>query len=269
MRIETVNHSNITHAFPCLEQFRDITGPRVDIDRSVHWVMRSMHNGFRGKIAFDGSTPIGNIFYCPLKYSIAPIETAVEVIHLRCLYMRPDSRGQGIGQSLIAAMKADAGNFAGVVVSATETLSYMHNSIFREFGFSTVKESDGIHYMYLPIRTKDIKIKLIPPKYKPAGAKTEVTLFNDDFCPFWNYVSTRIREIAISFGNAIDLKEISLNQHRSRQYGLTATCLIDGENAFPGDVTEDAIRQKIQEAVTRRTAALNSAVDPRRMTLNQ
>ena len=264
MRIETVNHSNITHAFPCLEQFsnKDV---EIDIDRSVRWMMRSMHNGFRGKIAYDGAAPVGNIFYGPLKYSISTIDSKVDAIHLRCLYVKMNKRDIGIGHALVAAMKSDVGNYAGIVVSATETPTYMYYKDFENFGFELVKKREGIHYMYLPLRSQSIKLKLIEPKYKPSVVKPEITLFIDEFCPFWNLVSERIRSIAESFGDAVLLKEITLNQHRSRQYGMTATCLIDGENAFPGDVKDETITQKIEEAITKRTALLSKGIDPSTM----
>ena len=67
MRIETINYNNIEHAFPCFAKRGKTVDSERDIETSIQWIMKSMQNGFRGKIAFDGfKKPIGTIFYGPL-----------------------------------------------------------------------------------------------------------------------------------------------------------------------------------------------------------
>lgn len=253
MRIETINYNNIEHAFPCLAR-RDKTADfERDIEKSIQWIMKSMHNGFRGKIAFDGfKKPIGTIFYGPLQHSNIPIESNVNVIYLRCLYVEPDKRGAGIGQTLVAAMKTDSRDFAGIVARGDGSKPDMSYKNLEDFGFKTKMEQDGTHYMFLPIRAEDIKLKVIPLRYKPVGIDIEITLFNDGFCPIENHKLSQVRRVARTFGDAVSIRELDLAPLRARQYGTSAVCLIDGEDALSIDASDEEIRTKIQNAISKR-----------------
>lgn len=253
MRIETINYNNIEHAFPFFAQRGKIVDSERDIETSIQWIMKSTQNGFRGKIAFDGfKKPIGTIFYGPLQHMNIPIESNVNVIYLRLLYVEPDKRGAGIGQTLVAAMKKDSHNYAGIVASGDEAQSDMNFKDLEGFGFKTVQEQDEIHYMFMPIQAEGIKLKVIPLRYKPVGIDIEITLFNDGFCPIENHKLRQVRRIARTFGDAVSIRELDLIPSRARQYGTSAACLIDGEDAFSTDSSDEAIRTKIQNAISKR-----------------
>ncbi len=253
MRIETINYNNIEHAFPCLAQRGKIVDSDRDIEKSIQWIMKSMHNGFRGTIAFDGfKKPIGTIFYGPLQYLNIPIESNVNVMYLRCLYVDPEKRGTGIGATLVSVMKKDSRDFAGIVARGDAAQSELNVKNLKDLGFKTALEQDGAHYMFLPIRADGIKLKVIPLRYKPIGIDIEITLFNDGFCPVENHKLSQVRRIARTFGDAVSIRELDLAPMRARQYGTSAVCLIDGEDAFSTDASDEAIRTKIQSAISKR-----------------
>lgn len=253
MRIETINYNNIEHAFPCFAKRGKTVDSERDIETSIQWIMKSMQNGFRGKIAFDGfKKPIGTIFYGPLQHMNTPIESNVNVIYLRCLYVEPDKRGAGIGQTLVAAMKKDSHDFAGIVAKGDGAQSDMNFKNLASFGFKTIQEEDGTQYMFMPIQAESVKLKVIPLRYKPVGIDIEITLFNDGFCPVENHKRSQVRRIARTFGDAVSIRELDLAPMRARQYGTSAACLIDGEDVLPKDASDEAIRTNIQRAISKR-----------------
>ena len=252
MRIETINYNNIEHAFPYLAKQMEDVEYEKDIEKSDQWIMKSMHYGFRGKIAFDGfKKPIGTIFYGPLQYMNTPIDANVNVIYLRLLYVAEEKRAGGIGHALIHAMRTDSRSFAGVVAMSDEKSSDMNYTNLELSGFRTVIVQDDNHYMFLPIRADDIKLKISPLKYKPVGVDVEITLFNDGFCPLENHKLRQVQRIARTFGDVVTIRELDLTPSRARQYGTSAVCLVDGQ-PLGLNAGDEEIREEIQKAVSKR-----------------
>ncbi len=252
MRIETINYNNIEHAFPCLSRRNKDADFERGIEKSIQWIMKSMHNGFRGRIAFDGfKKPIGTIFYGPLQHLNMPIETNVNVIYLRCLYVDSDKKDAGIEQALVSSMKTDSHSFAGIVAKGDGTSTDMNYQNLETYGFRTILEQDDFHYMFLPIRADDIKLKVSSLMYKPIGIDVEITLFIDGFCPIENHKLRQVRRMARTFGNAVSIRELYLTPTRARQYGTSSICLVDGQ-PLSNDAGDEEIRAEIQKAISKR-----------------
>lgn len=252
MRIETINYNNIEHAFPNLGNLNKDADYQKDIEKSVQWIMKSMHNGLRGRIAFDGfKKPIGTIFYGPLKHMNAPVDANVSVIYLLSLYVDPDKRKAGIGPALVYSMKTDSRSYAGVVAIDDGSSPDLNNKNLESCGFKSLMEQDNSRYMFLPIRADGVKLRVSPLTYKSAGLDVEITLFNDGFCPLENHRLKQVQRMARTFGSAVTIRELDLTPTRARQYGTSAICLVDGQPLLDDSSDED-IRLSIQKAISNR-----------------
>jgi len=75
----------------------------------------------------------------------------------------------------------------------------------------------------------------------------EVLVIGSCFCPVGASAVLAVRKVANELGNRVKVSEIPSNRETITKYGVADGIFINGRAKFYGPVTEDEVRQAIEE----------------------
>jgi GNAT superfamily N-acetyltransferase len=226
------------------------------VDLKSRWYEDHRFKGLRLLLAFEGSTPVGQIEFIPIEHAPQPV-SGEALMFVDCLFVTPQSRGRGIGTQLLLAAEAKARERAkkGLAVIAYPSANRMPVSFFVERDFSPVAEADG-RYLLTKTWAEVRPPEFIPRRYQPSPADQPGRVVVDYFwsaqCPCAVRTRDLLMQVAHSMSDEVVVHEVNTDQRATlEQFGVTQECFINGRRAFVDPPSRSQIKNTLEEALQR------------------
>ncbi|MDH5495668.1 MAG: hypothetical protein OEY24_08220 [Candidatus Bathyarchaeota archaeon] len=250
MKVKRVTSDDLEATYCCMTEAPSSTSWPQALPESREWFRTNLGKHVEGYHLLDGDKAVGLIYYGTAENALVPYETEPKVGCIYCTEILDDYLHKGYGRMMFDYMKDDLEKqgFKGILVDATDFKEWMHYELFLKQGFKVIKEHPPFKLMYFPLTKNTINVKISSLNYTPSKEKTEVTLFNNFFCPVGTYMYHLVKRVAQSFGDKVKIVEIEATPETARKYG-TSDLLINGKIKMFGPTSEEHVRKAIQEEV--------------------
>ncbi|MDH5634284.1 MAG: hypothetical protein OEY30_00505, partial [Candidatus Bathyarchaeota archaeon] len=247
LHVEKVNPGNLESVYSCIPATSSFA---EGIPESKEWFKTHLGEQVEGYHLLDGDSVVGQIYFAKSEKALLPYEIEPQVACIYCTNLLTDYLHKGYGRLMFDHMKKDLKNRSvkGIMVPATEFKEWMHYELFLKQGFKQIKEHPPYRVMYFPLTQEHIEVKQLPLNYKPSKDKVEVTIFRNNFCPVSPFMYNRIKKVAQSFGDRVNLVEIDGTLENMKRYG-TLEPLVNGKNKLYGPAAEEDIMNMIEDEI--------------------
>ncbi len=257
MQIIDLSEAHQPLYFVCLEDWSDEIKDAAD--HKKNWFHTMKNRGLRVKLAVDDSGEIGGMIqYLPIEESFAEGKDLYMVL---CIWVHGHKKGrgnfqkQGMGKALIQAAEDDvkALGAKGLAAWGLAIPAWMKASWFKKQGYVKT-DKQGVQVLLW----KAFEDSAEPPKWIAPNRKRitnpdspEITIFKNGWCPAFNMVYERTRNIASEYGEVIRMHEIDTTDRDTyREWGISDGIFINGKELSTGPPpSEKKIRKKIAKAV--------------------
>ncbi len=243
MRYEFMTRANIQalHTL-CTGNKPELAGANAQRQR---WWDEMFPRGLRGWIAFDHQTPIGHVEYLPM--SAAPVSlSGTEGNFLTCLWVLPQYRKRGTGNSLLAACVSDSPK--GVATMAFEG-DHQPASFFERFGFRLQDQhEEALLLVHGPAEVEWNRFRFCAHE---KSERLAIDVMYNPECPWSVYTAERVRALVAQHPAhaEIDLwvgDTWSCGTHQ----GLFGGVYFNGVAPFDQPPSDDDIVRAIDNALT-------------------
>ena len=247
MHVEKVDARNLKSVYSCIPATSSFA---EGLPEAKEWFKAHLGEQVEGYHLLDGDRAVGHIYYAISEKALIPYEIEPQVACIYCTNLLKDYLHKGYGRLMFDHMKEDLAkrHVKGILVPATEFKEWMHYELFLRQGFKQIMEHSPYRVMYFPLTREHIEAKQLPLTYKPSQDKVEVTLFRNNFCPVSPLMYNRIKKVAQSFGDRVNLVEIDGTLESMKKYG-TLEPLINGKIKLYGPTTEEDIMKAIEDEI--------------------
>ena len=168
-----------------------------------------------GFVAEDQNRAVGHILLGNVETLGLPVRIEPDMPVILCTYINKGYHRQGIGRSLIEAVKNRFSKSPGLLVMSTKTKMYMPFQKFEKLGFLAVCDYNLWRVGYLPITQDRIQVEFFDPVLEWDYVKP-FTLIRGGFCPFVYHLWDGQLKAASSFKQYMPVEEMSLQEARKR-----------------------------------------------------
>jgi len=251
LKVAKVGLDDLVGTYCCMSELPPGVSWSEALPESREWFRRNLGRHVEGYHLLDDGRVVGHVYWCVSERAFVPFVVEPKVAFIYCTEMLKDYMHKGYGRMMFDFVKDDLKRlgFKGVLVDATDFQEYMHHGHFAKQGFKVIKEHGPFKLMYFPLNQESVEVKPIELNYKPAAGKVEVTLFRMFFCPVAAYMYHLIKNVALSFGDKVEIVEIEPTIETVKKYGTTDP-LINGKLKLMGPAKEEDVRKAIQEEIS-------------------
>ena len=137
--IHTIDASNVDrYGFFCYKSKPQTTG----YQHKREWLEKTLNEGVRLKIIYEGNRSAGFIEYAPGEYTWRGVQAAGYLV-IHCMWVVGSGKGKGYGRRLLELVLAEAealGMYGAVVVSSASTW-LARKGFFLQHGFQVVDQA--------------------------------------------------------------------------------------------------------------------------------
>ena len=220
------------------------------LPESQAWFRTHLGEQVEGYHLLDRARVVGHIYYAMSEEALLPYDIEPQVACIYCTNLLKDYLHKGHGRLMFDHVKTDLTTRAvkGIMVPATELKEWMHYELFLKQGFTQIQAHPPYRVMYFPLTQEHVEVQPLPLTYTPSPDKVEVTLFRNPFCPVSPFMYNRIKKVAQSFGDRVNLVEIEGTRENLKRYG-TLEPLINGKIKLYGPAAEEDIMKAIEDEI--------------------
>ncbi|RDE10901.1 MAG: hypothetical protein C4K48_12925 [Candidatus Thorarchaeota archaeon] len=224
------------------------------ISLKADWVERMLaEKGCIGKLAYDGTKPVGMIQYLP-----CPDENVVKIA---CIFVPSDKHlRKGIGSALLKSLIDDVTTpvscFRNMTVKALVTNAfdvpgtYTQHEFYRKKGFSATAEDP--HLLCYPLRDG---VTYTPPKERytrRSEDREKALIFFDGTCPFSIRFVEKMVQLIREVSPSIPIQTINkLNQPEEveKRGGRVPDCIVNQRPIRSGFFDAENFKREVREAL--------------------
>lgn len=220
-------------------------------DAKRFWNYNTLFRGVRILVAYEGTTPVGQLEYIPIEHAPKPVK-GEHLTFIDCLFVEPKQRWHHVGSELIKACEEKTRDHArGLAVIAYPDSLFMPAGFFAEHGFVVCAEQNNAWLMFKAWGEVAMP-EFIPLHYQPLPlfGKTTIDIFWNGQCPFWVKAHDSVLQVAKQYGERVVVNDVNTDNHIAlEQYGIATGIYINGQCAFlyPPSATE--IRRALKAAL--------------------
>ncbi len=216
------------------------------------WNYNTLYTGLRILVAYEGTTPVGQIEYLPIEHAPRPVK-GEQLTFVDCLFVEPKNRWHGVGAELLKACEEKAREHShGLATIAYPDSLFMPAGFFIEHGFVSVAATDCAWLMmkaWAEVPTPEFMPCRYTPQIPQAG-KTLVDVFWNGQCPFWVKARDCLTHVAKEMGDRVVVRDINTDERSvMEQLGVGNGVFINGKCAFLYPPTEKEIRRALKAAL--------------------
>ncbi|MGC8863426.1 MAG: GNAT family N-acetyltransferase [Armatimonadota bacterium] len=217
----------------------------------------------RGQVArSDSGEPIGFILY----YRIEDMPMEVDgsgLYMLQCLYVKPESQGQGVGRALVEAAVSDVLGCGAEGIAAeahhqapTDREDYLPGSFYQHIGMTPGQTRGTATLYFMALRESACPPRYIDPRYQPPRDPTRIRIDILDCRRCYTAVRNRdvVRQVAESFKDDVSVVVHDQNSRAAvLDKGMSTGVFIDGKlTFFQGPISEEDVWHAIRTAASAR-----------------
>ena len=251
MRIRRVQSAeDIQKAYPCSTE-TPIPFWEDGLPACREWLAQNLGTAIEGlHLEEEDGTVIGHTYWGESSHALAPYFIEDGVAYVYCDWVQEHAREQGGAHMLFEELVslARARKYKGILVDATNLEGYMYYGHYLKRGFQVQQEREGSKLLYYPLRQASVEAKPLAAKIPRHGTKpVEVLVIGACFCPVGASAVLAVRKVAEELGDRVTVREIPANRETITKYGVADGIFINGKAKFFGPVTENQVRQAIEE----------------------
>ncbi len=137
--IHTIDASNVDrYGFFCYKSKPKTAGYR----QKREWLEKTLPEGLRLKIIYEGSRSVGFIEYAPGEYSWRAVQASGYIV-IHCMWVVGSGKGKGYGQRLLELVMSEAESLGmyGVVMVSSSSTWLARKGFFLHQGFELVDQA--------------------------------------------------------------------------------------------------------------------------------
>jgi len=223
--------------------------------RRLAWLKARVPLGLRVKVALTDGEPAGMAYVIPAEH--CPWGPAApDLMALPCLFVLKKAKGLGLGRALVAAAEEEArrqGRKGLVTYAYYHDFWFMPAPFFERMGFTAAarRGAEAVMWKAWDEATRPPAFPETEYKFVAAPGKVVVDLFFNTFCATSDIEARRVRGVARSFGDAVVLRERSIDDGAGLcAAGRARGVFVNGREIFWGyEAPEEGIRAAIAEAL--------------------
>ncbi len=215
------------------------------------WLQEAWTQGARVKVAHLDGRQVGLIYLLPIE--VCPWGPLGEgLMMVPCLFVQQRWSGKGLGRALLGAAEEEARHqeMQGIVTESFHCDSwFMPASFFERHGYIEAHRQGTSALLWKPFSPTATSPRHLESRYRfePVPGKVVIDLFWQTFCETSWIEAQRVREVAAEFGEAVLLREYSMDDHAILlRYQNPRAIYVNGKQI---DWGYEAPREGIREAI--------------------